>query len=43
MNTMEAEELNIPERAVVATVIFQGLIRDNKLILKPRVTVKGEI
>ena len=43
MNTMEAEELNIPERAVVATVIFQGLMRDNKLILKPRVTVKGEI
>ena len=40
MNIMEAEDLNIPERAVVATVIFQGLMRDNKLVLKPRVTVK---
>ena len=39
IRSMDAEELTIPENAVVAKVLCQGLRRGNEIIVKPRVSI----
>jgi hypothetical protein len=41
-DSMDSEEISIPEHAVVTKIIRQGLYRNNELIIKPLVSVKEE-
>lgn len=39
IRSMDAEELTIPENAVVARILCQGLMRGNEVIVKPKVSI----